>query len=59
MTDEICIGKTLAEIMYVVGVPYLVCVSLYGGATLVTEIVEQSISVATMPMHEKGVPRYR
>ena len=29
------------------------------GAALVTEIVEQSISVATMSMHEKGVPRYR
>ena len=29
------------------------------GAALVTEIVEQSISGATMSMHEKGVPRYR
>ena len=29
------------------------------GAALVTEIVEQSISVAAMSMHEKGVPRYR
>ena len=28
-------------------------------AALVTEIVEQSISVATMSRHEKGVPRYR
>ena len=32
MTDEIRIGKTLAERKYVVGVPYPVCVSLYGGA---------------------------
>ena len=29
------------------------------GAALVTEIVEQSISVATMSMHEKGVPQCR
>ena len=29
------------------------------GAALVTEIVEQSISVATMSTHEKGMPRYR
>ena len=28
-------------------------------AALVTEIVEQSISVATMSTHEKGVPWYR
>ena len=32
MTDEICIGKTLAERKYVVGVPYPVRVSLYGEA---------------------------
>ena len=31
MTDETCIGKTLAERKYVVGVPSPVCVSLYGG----------------------------
>ena len=83
MTNEICMGKTLAERKYVVGVPYPVRVSLYSeaprmwlwwagectemdrwsdpamGTALVTEIVEQSISVATMSMHEKGVPRYR
>ena len=28
-------------------------------ALVMTEILEQSISVATMSMHEKGVPRYR
>ena len=83
MTDEIGIGKTLAERKYIVGVPSPVCGSLYGGApgcgccglvmctemdrwsdppmgaALVTEIAEQSISVATMSMHEKGVPGYR
>ena len=32
MTDEICIGKTLAERKYVVGVPSPVRVSLYGEA---------------------------
>ena len=32
MTDEICIGKTLAERKYIVGVPSPVCGSLYGGA---------------------------
>ena len=32
MTDEICIGKTLAERKYVVGVPYPVRVSLSGEA---------------------------
>ena len=31
MTDEICIGKTLAERKYIVGVPSPVCSSLYGG----------------------------
>ena len=31
MTDETCIGKTLAERKYVVGAPSPVCVSLYGG----------------------------
>ena len=34
MTDDICIGKTLAERKYVVGVPYPVCVSMYGGALM-------------------------
>ena len=29
------------------------------GAALVIDIVEQSISVATMSMHEKGVSQYR
>ena len=32
MYDEICIGKTLAERNYVVGVQYPVRVSLYGEA---------------------------
>ena len=31
MTDEICIGKTLAERRDTVGVPSPLCGSLYGG----------------------------